>query len=150
MEGEIRKVERRARRLGAAHLGERGAEFLGGLAEPALGRVGARQVVHRRQQQLGVARGTEQRAYLVQHRDRRLVLAEVEVRARLHLEQPRARLEPEVVGHREPALGHAEHLLVAPAQVEHLAEPDQGEALVEPVPRRALSPSPTAVDSALV
>ena len=128
--GQVRQVEGRTRRGRAAHVDEGEAELARRVAEAAAGGVGDGQVVDRGHEQLGVGAAVEQVAHLVEQRDRRLRVAQVEVRGRLHLEQARARLEGAVADDGEPVLGHAEHLLVPAAQVEHLAETDEGAHLV--------------------
>src|SRR6185295_3894668 len=90
---EVRKVERGARRAGAAHLCERCTELVRRLAEPALPGPRDREVVHRLHEQLGVGRGRQRLAYLIEHLDRGLELSEVEVRAGLALQEPGADLD---------------------------------------------------------
>src|SRR6185295_5428370 len=80
-------------------------------------------------EQLGVGRGRQRLAYLIEHLDRGLELSEVEVRAGLALQEPGADLDRKTLRHREPALRHAEYLLVLAAHLQHLAEPEDRVAL---------------------
>ena len=113
--------------------------------EAPLGCVGAGQVVQDRRQQVGSGGGRQHRPHLVQHPHRRSILAQVEVGAGLHLHEARAQLDREIVGERQAALRHPQHLLVATPQVEHLAEPDQRQALA-----RAVGGGPAALEHLLV
>ena len=133
--GQVRQVERRARRAGAAHLGQRRAQLHRGFAKAALGGVRHRQVVNRGHQQLAIFGSAEQPAHLVEDANRRLVLAEIEVRRGLGLQQARANLERGAFGARQAALGEPQHLLVLAAHVQQTSQP--GERLTLPLARPA-------------
>ena len=122
---DVGQVERRAGRGRSAHACERGFELANRVAKVPHGAVGHREVVQRRQFELGVGRSRQQTFHFAQDPHRGALLPEVEMRSGLALQQADAPLDVEVLGHRQPALGHAEHLLVAAAHVEHLAEPEQ-------------------------
>ena len=95
--------------------------------------------MERRHHELGIGAGRQQLAHEVELRHRRAVLSEVEVRRCLHLQEPRTQLERQRAARAEAALGHAQHLLVAPAQVQHLAQAQERATLAL---QRAGAPRP--------
>jgi hypothetical protein len=89
------------------------------------------------QQEVRGGRRRQQRPNLVEYAHGRAVLAQIEVGAGLHLVKARSYVDLQILRERKAALGHAKNLLVAAPQVEHLSEPDEGQALVQAIARLA-------------